>query len=160
MIGDNNDVVYHPFLRRGPRCVPHLVQSVPVDKVPRTLWCLDTEFHKWPGHRFPFIALLLINLLRYAVTTCLCSTIVKTFTRIPILRWSIDTIGYMSQRLQSHTRNFTCWGITTSIITGKLLWTTWGLCCGSPVRYITLFKMLVRTFCWCWHFRKWKSVLT
>ena len=66
-IGENNDAAYHPFLRRGPRCVPHLVQSVPVDKVPRTLWCLDTEFHKWPGHRFPFIALLLmvlINLLK------------------------------------------------------------------------------------------------
>ena len=105
-IGENNDAAYHPFLRRGPRCVPHLVQSVPVDKVPRTLWCLDTEFHKWPGHRFPFIALLLINLLKYAVTTRPCSTIVKTFTRIPILRWSIDTIGYMSQRLQFHTWNF------------------------------------------------------
>ena len=72
-ISENNDIVYHPFLRRGPRCVPHLVQSVPVDKVPRTLWGLDTDFHKWPGHSFPFIALLLINLLRYAVTTCLLS---------------------------------------------------------------------------------------
>ena len=91
------------------------------DKVPRTLWCLDTEFHKWPGHRFPFIALLLINLLRYAVTTCPC------FSKDSHLRWSIDTIGCMSQRLQYHTGALTCCGITTSIITGKLLCTTCGL---------------------------------
>ena len=42
---DNNGVVYHPFLWSRPRCIPHLVKSVPVDKVPRTFWRLGKDLH-------------------------------------------------------------------------------------------------------------------
>ena len=42
---DNDNVVYHPFLRSRPRCIPHLVESVPVDKVPRTFWRLGEDLH-------------------------------------------------------------------------------------------------------------------
>ena len=75
-----------------------------------------------------------------------CSAIVKTFTRIHKLRLSIDTIGYMSQRSQFHTRSVFYllrnhqhhhhhrwhWKISTIC----------RLCCGSPVCYINWFKML------------------
>ena len=38
-----NVAFYHPFLWSRPWCISHLAESIPVDKVPRTLWRLSTK---------------------------------------------------------------------------------------------------------------------